>query len=155
MAPSIEHPNYRRRTATLLALLASERSQVALARKAGRERIAYELARAWFDDVYLPSGRYLRGLKGDFSRDAAERFRDAFDPVELAALDRFHRFFELRLDMLPDGAIEEGRIPIDGRWRSLMRDAGYLLEDLGVDGEDLRRRLRIPADVSGLIRIEA
>lgn len=157
MPESLENaPDHRRRVATLLTLLASEDNQRVLARRSGRERLAFELARAWFDDVYVPSGRYLGGLKGDYSPEAAELFRDAFDPVELAAMERFHRFFELRVDMLPGPLLEE-RIPIGERWRSLMRDAGYLIEDLGVDVEALRLRLgdgvRPPSEVSELIRI--
>lgn len=150
-------PDHRRRVATLLTLLASEDNQRVLARRTGRERLAFELARAWFDDVYVPSSRYLGGLKGDYAPEAAELFRDAFDPVELAAMERFHRFFELRMDMIPGGLLEE-RVPVDERWRSLMRDAGYLLEDLGGDVEALGLRLddgvRPPAGVSDLIRIE-
>lgn len=152
-------PDHRRRVAMLLAVLASEESQHLLARRSGRDRLAHELALAWFDVVYLPSNRYLGGLKGDFSLAAAERFEDAFDPVELAAMERFHRFFELRMDMLPARLLEQRRIPIDERWRSLMRDAGYLLEDLGVDVEGLRRRLqegaRTPISLIELIRTEA
>lgn len=152
-------PDHRRRVALLLALQASEETQRILAQSTGRERLAYEIALAWFDDVYVPSNRYLGGLKGDYSPEAAEQFADAFDPVELAAMERFHRFFELRMDMLPSRLLDERRIPIDERWQSLMRDAGYLLEDLGVDVVRLRRRLnddaRSPGSVSDLIRTEA
>ncbi|MEX0821131.1 MAG: hypothetical protein WD021_03210 [Rhodothermales bacterium] len=142
MSGSVEKtPDHRQRVATLLALLAGEKSQEVLARHASRERVAYELTRVWFDEIYVPGGRYLGGLKGDFSRASAETFNDAFDPVEIAAMERFHRFFELRVEMLPGDFIEAERIPIDERWRSLMRDAGYLLEDLGIDVGDRGRRL--------------
>lgn len=140
-APVDKTPDHRQRVATLLALLASEKSQEVLARRTSRERVAFELTRVWFDEIYVPSGRYLGGLKGDFSREAAETFNDAFDPVEMAAMERFHRFFELRMEMLPRDFIEAEGIPIDERWRSLMRDAGYLLEDLDVDVRDRARRL--------------
>ncbi len=136
---------------TLLGLLASEDAQEALSQRLERPRLAYELACAWFDDVYVPSERYMDGLKGDLAPEAAETFKDAFDPVELAAMERFHRFFELRIDMLPDAMIASRRIPINDRWRSLMKDAGYLLEDLGGNVENFRRRLAESGDVSGEI----
>lgn len=144
-------PDHRRRIATLLGLLTSEEAQETLSQPLGRPRLAYELACAWFDDAYVPSERYMDGLKGDLAPEAAETFRDAFDPVELAAMERFHRFFELRIDMLPDAMIASRRIPMDDRWRSLMKDAGYLLEDIGGNAENFRRRLAESGDVSGEI----
>ncbi len=148
LAPS---PDHRRRVATLLGLLTSEEAQETMSQRLGRSRLAYELACAWFDDVYVPSERYMDGLKGDMAPEAAETFRDAFDPVELAAMERFHRFFELRIDMLPDAMIASRCIPMDDRWRSLMKDAGYLLEDIGGNAENFRRRLAESGDVSGEI----
>ena len=148
LAPS---PDHRRRVATLLGLLTSEEAQETMSQRLGRSRLAYELACAWFDDVYVPSERYMDGLKGDMAPEAAETFRDAFDPVELAAMERFHRFFELRIDMLPDAMIASRCIPMDDRWRVLMKDAGYLLEDIGGNAENFRRRLAESGDVSGEI----
>lgn len=132
--------------ATLLALLSSEEAQQRLAAGVTRERVAFELSRAWFDIVYLPGGQYLGGLKGDFSAEAAETFRDSFDPVEIRALERFHRFFELRVEMVGTEAIAERRIPIDERWRGIMKDAGYLLQDLEEDVSGFSARL--PSDVT-------
>ena len=140
-------PDPRRRITTLLGLLASEEAQETLAKRLERPRLAYELACAWFDDAYVPSERYMDGLKGDLASEAAETFRDAFDPVEIAAMERFHRFFELRIDMMPPDLLASRRIPIDDRWRSLMKDAGYLLEDLG-SAEDFRRRLAESGDLA-------
>ena len=140
-------PDPRRRITTLLGLLTSEEAQETLAKRLERPRLAYELACAWFDDAYVPSERYMDGLKGDLASEAAETFRDAFDPVEIAAMERFHRFFELRIDMMPPDLLASRRIPIDDRWRSLMKDAGYLLEDLG-GTEDFRRRLAESGDLA-------
>ncbi len=144
-------PDHRRRMTTLLGLLASEDAQETLAERFERPQLAYELACAWFDDVYVPSERYMDGLKGDLSSEAAETFRDAFDPVEIAAMERFHRFFELRIDMLSPALLASRRIPIDDRWQSLMKDAGYLLEDLG-GAKDLQRRLAESEDLAEVIR---
>ena len=94
------------------------------------EQLAFELLRIWFDDVYLPSARYVDGLKGDYSATAADVFRSAFSDEECADLERFHRFVELRLEMVPEGDRGRRRVPIDDRWRALVRDAGYLLDDL-------------------------
>ena len=154
LAPS---PDHRRRVATLLGLLTSEEAQETMSQRLGRSRLAYELACAWFDDVYVPSERYMDGLKGDMAPEAAETFRDAFDPVELAAMERFHRFFELRIDMLPDAMIASRCIPVDDRWRSLMKDAGYLLEDIGGNAENFRPRVAesggVSEEIAAIIRI--
>ncbi len=154
LAPS---PDHRRRIATLLGLLTSEEAQETMSQRLGRSRLAYELACAWFDDVYVPSERYMDGLKGDMAPEAAETFRDAFDPVELAAMERFHRFFELRIDMLPDAMIASRCIPVDDRWRSLMKDAGYLLEDIGGNAENFRPRVTesggVSEEIAAIIRI--
>lgn len=149
--PLAPTPDHRRRMTTLLGLLASEDAQETLAKRFARPQLAYELACAWFDDVYVPSERYMDGLKGDLSSEVAETFRDAFDPVEIAAMERFHRFFELRIDMLSPALLASRRIPVDDRWRSLMKDAGYLLEDLG-GAKDLQRRLAESEDLAEVIR---
>ena len=140
-------PDHRQRITTLLGLLTSERAQQVLARRLGREQVAYALAQAWFDDVYVPGKRYLDSLKGDLQPEAVESFHGAFDPFERAAMERFHRFFELRIDMLPEDRLASRRIPIDDRWTSLMKDAGYLLEDLGVVPRHFVRRLEEARDI--------
>ena len=47
-----------------------------------------------------PGESYLNGLKGDRPEEEVDRFRACFSEEERAALERFHGFFELRLDFL-------------------------------------------------------
>jgi hypothetical protein len=101
------------------------------------ERIAFELCRLWFDDVYTPSRRYMEGLKGDWDADAEEAFRDAFSPEESTWLERFHRFLELRIDRLSAAQKADAVFPNNDTWRGVMRDAGNLLDLM--DDERARR----------------
>src|SRR5690606_29645357 len=93
----LDHPTeIRRRVTAFLALLSSAPAHERLTTKMEPEQLAFELLRIWFDDVYLPSARYVDGLKGDYSATAADVFRSAFSDEECADLERFHRFVELR-----------------------------------------------------------
>lgn len=132
----------RKRVTLVLAFLSSGACRRACHQILAPERLAYEWCRLWFDDVYVPSRRYLRGLKGDWSEEAVARFRAGFTDEELEALERFHRFLELRVDMLSDEDHERERFPQNDAWDSIVRHAGYVLEDLdGVDPEAVRGEL--------------
>ena len=40
-----------------------------------QERLAFELSRIWFDEIYVPGMTYLvNGLKGDFSEKKSKQF---------------------------------------------------------------------------------
>lgn len=136
-----ERVDHRRRVAAYLALLSSRKAHTVLGRIIEPQRLAFALCRAWFEVVYVPSGRYLDGLRGDVSHEAVRSFETAFDDDELAALERFHRFFELRLERQPAEVLESGRILLDDPWDALVKDAGYLLESLEVDANEVRSRL--------------
>ena len=124
----------RRRVVLFLALLTSDAW-----RAAAPERTAFALCRLWFDEVYTPGLRYLDGLKGDRSEAAVRHFEAAFTEAEREALARFHRFLELRVDMLPERDRHRGVFPENDAWRSLLRDAAYLLDVLTPDADGLRR----------------
>lgn len=133
-----------------LALLSSEEALRLLSGWMPPEKAAFEMCRAWFDKIYVPSDTYLDGLRGDRSQDAVNAFCALFDDDELSAMARFQRFFELRMAMVPESAKQAGRIPLNDSWQALVQHAAYLLDDLGVDGDTARleqlRRLR-DADV--------
>jgi hypothetical protein len=133
--------DYRERVITYLTLLSSEAGRQTLSQIVEPERLAFELCRIWFDDIYIAGHRYFDGLKGDFSPDAAEVFRSAFTTSELAALERFSQFLELRLDMLPKSDLTSRRIPDNDTWRNFVKDARYLLEDLDPHSKVRSRRL--------------
>ncbi len=142
--------DYRERVATFLTLVASDAARETLGRWIDQDRLAFELCRIWFDDIYLPSRRYFDALKGDYSEAAAEHFRSAFSNEELAGLERFTRFLELRLEMLSSESRSSRRIPNSDAWQSLVRHAFYLLDDLEPDAE--YRRARLSENVADLGR---
>ncbi len=105
------------------------------------DELAFELCRVWFDDIYAPGSRYIDGLKGNYSTAEAEKFWESFTKEERAALERFHRFFELRLEMLPKKARAREIFPQNDLWDSTTRDAGHVLEALAVDTGRLEQEL--------------
>lgn len=133
-----EH-SHRKRVALVLAFLSSEECRQICQRVLAPERLAYEWCRLWFDEIYVPSLRYLEGLKADRSEEAAAEFRACFTEDELEALERFHRFLELRVERLSDDAHQRESFPQTDAWDSVVRHAGYVLEDLeAVEPEAVR-----------------
>lgn len=143
---SITAGTARERVVLVLAFLASEECQAACRAIASPEKLAYAWCRLWFDEIYVPSTRYLDGIKGDQSAAAVRRFESCFTPDERAALDRFHRFLELRIDMLPDAARRRGVFPQRDAWDHVTRHASYVLDDLAADPATLQDKL------SGLVQ---
>lgn len=133
--------DHRERVATYLALLSSDGCRETLGRLIDPERLSFELCRLWFDEVYLPGISYFDGLKGDVSSQAVLHFNESFDDEELAAMERFHRFFELRVEMLRNQIRAAGRFPDTDLWRNLTKDAGYLLEDIDPNAATRKARL--------------
>lgn len=80
------------------------------------------MCRLWFDDVYIPSNRYMDGLKGDQNPSKVAAFLEHFTDDEVASMERFHAFLDLRLDMVSNATGET--------WKNIVRDAQYLVEDL-------------------------
>ena len=97
------------------------------------EELAFGLCRLWMEEVYTPSRRNTDGFRGDYSETSAEFFNQCYSEDELFKIERFHRFLELRFDMIrrlqPDGK----RLPVNDAWNQLAKDAGYLLHDLEPD----------------------
>lgn len=140
--PSRKDRSHRKRVTLVLAFLSSEECRQACHRILAPERLAYEWCRLWFDEIYVPSLRYLEGLKGDRSEEAAAQFRACFTDEEQEALERFHRFLELRVERLSDEAHRRELFPQTDAWDSIVRHAGYVLEDLdAVDPDAVRDEL--------------
>lgn len=140
--PSHVDRSHRKRVTLVLAFLSSEDCRQACHQILAPERFAYEWCRLWFDEIYVPSLRYLEGLKGDRSEEAAAQFRACFTDEEQEALERFHRFLELRVERLSDEAHRRESFPQTDAWASIVRHAGYVLEDLdGVDPDAVRDEL--------------
>ena len=128
-----DQPNGRDRVLVFLSFFTSPETQRAFAPALPSERLAYELCELWFEEVFVPTTRYLEGLRGDRDPEAIEAFREAFDDEEWKYLERFHRFLELRIDMMPAGEKKQRVIPANNLWESIVRDAHYLLELLEPD----------------------
>lgn len=140
-------PSYRERVTLFLALLASDEGRHACHQVLAPDRFAFVWCRLWFDEIYVPSSRYLSGVKGDQSEETAAKFREAFAAEEMAALERFHRFLELRVDMLPGNLAEDESFPQNDAWDHVVRHAGYALEELETDPESLKQTVGSVAHV--------
>jgi len=129
----------RERVVLFLLFLTSAKCVDALKRRIPADRVVFEFCRLWFDEIYTPSTRYMDGLKGDLSPGRVAEFRQHFDDDELAALERFNAFLDLRIDMLSDAQRASRKFPENDMWRNIVRDAGYLVEDLEPDAAERRR----------------
>jgi hypothetical protein len=134
-------PNARERVTVFLAFLTSDACRDACRRYVENEQLAAALSRVWFDEIYVPGERYLHGVKGNRSEEEVQRFWACFTPDECATLERFHGCFELRLDLATNRASGRAHFPDNDSWRSLLRDAAALLNDLDPDPERLRHLL--------------
>lgn len=134
-------PSARDRLTLFLALLASDECRTACHQVLPPDRFAYTWCQLWFNDVYVPSARYLDGLKGDVSKEAVAEFRSRFTDVEMEALERFHRFLELRIEMLPSDLAETQSFPQTDAWDHVVRHAGYALEELERDPSSLKEQV--------------
>lgn len=131
----------RERVVIFLAFLTSEDCQNACRQYARPEELAAALSRLWFNDIYAPGQSYLDGLKGDRSIEDLERFEACFSDSERAILERFHGFFELRLDFVTNRVLGRAFFPDNDSWRGLIKHAAYVLAELEPDPDRLRTLL--------------
>ncbi len=135
----------RERVIAFLLFLTSERCFETLEKFVAPEKLGYELCRIWFDEIYAPSERYLETLKGDYSEQKTRDFEKCFDVEELIEMERFHRFFELRLDMLSKKHKNRAAYPQSNSWKNLIKHAKYLVQELEPDAK--RRRILLENNV--------
>ena len=134
-----ESEKAREHVVIFLLFFTSEESLKSCHRFLEPEKLGFKLARVWFDEVYLPGTRYLDGgLKGDISERSVARFAEGFTEEEFRALERFHSFFELRLEMVPAWAREAGVWPQNDSWNNMVRAARNLLDLFLADADALR-----------------
>jgi hypothetical protein len=98
----------------ILELLGSEEKQLAYERDVPHVDITAELVCMWFNDQYHPD----RGFEALFSSD------------ELAALARFHRFYDERVDRLPESQGTVRTWLADPLWREIMQQAQTTLKQI-------------------------
>lgn len=138
---SRSNPSPRERVTLFLAVIASEPCRDACHELLPPDHFSFLWCRLWFNEIYLPGPRYLDGLKGDRSEEAVARFWTSFTSVEKEALERFHRFLELRIEMLPGNLVEDESFPQTDAWDHVVRHAGYALEELESDPASLKEKV--------------
>ena len=138
-AMSTAEERIREQAIVFLLFLTSKESLKACHKFITPEKLALKLARMWFDEIYVPGVRYLDGgLRGEYFEEEVERFQHSFTEDELEALRRFHRFFELRLAMIPASSRESEEWPQNDSWSNVVKDARNLLNLFSIDGDSLR-----------------
>ena len=120
-----------------LNLLANPASSDRFRKAENPEHAAILLCRLWIEDIYVPGIRNLDGLKSDRSPVSVEAFESSFSSRELELLYQFHRFMELRLEMLPKRVPRERSFPDGDFWQNIFRHAGNLLEEIDPDRLEL------------------
>lgn len=136
----------RDRVVLFLLFLTSDACRRSLARRIPEDRIIFELCRVWFDEIYVPGPRYLDGLKGDLTAERVAEFASHFTDEEFESLERFHAFFELRMDMQPEKVLRDRSFPDSDLWQNVVRDARYIVEDLEPNAEKRRAMIEWFAD---------
>jgi hypothetical protein len=102
----------------VLELLASGEKQLAYERDVPHVDITAELVCMWFNDQYHPG----RGFDTFFSSD------------ELAALAEFHRFYDERVDRLPESQGTVRTWLASPPWREIMHEAQRTLNRIAEPG---------------------
>ena len=137
----------RDRLILFLLFLTSDSCLEILKQHIPAERISFEMCRLWFDEIYVPGKRYMDGLKGDQNEEEVAAFSELFTDEELATLERFHAFLDLRLDMVSERVLGSRSFPAGDMWQNIVRDARYLVEDLEPDAERRRHLVDWLADL--------
>jgi hypothetical protein len=106
-------PSRRGRIRELLQLLASEEEQLAYERNVPHVDITAELVCMWFDDLY------------DTKHAATD---STFSGDEQAALAEFHRFYNARVDRLPESRGTVRTWLASAVWREIMEQARRTVE---------------------------
>ncbi|MCY3487422.1 MAG: hypothetical protein OXH34_03185 [Bacteroidetes bacterium] len=134
-------PRDRERVVVFLGFLTSEKCRKACSGHAQPEMIAAMLTRLWFEEIYVPSETGIDTLKPVPDPDDCARFNGCFSAGELTALERFHGFFELRLNFLTNQVYGKAFFPENDSWRSLIEHARHVLSELDPNPEWLQSML--------------
>jgi hypothetical protein len=133
----MESVDHRQRVLLFLHLFSSTAAVERLIKSSPPEDIADRLCSFWIDDIYVPGIRYRDGLKGDRTADDVNAFDRSFSKHERELLEQFHRFLELRLEMLPKRLPEEQVFPHGAFWQNIMAHARRILEEIDPEGLEM------------------
>ena len=139
---SADEEKIRKHVIVFLLFLTSEESLKVCHKFITPEKLSLKLARMWFDEIYVPGIRYLDGgLKGEYSDEEVGNFQDSFTEDEFKALERFHHFFQLRLEMIPASCRKSGVWPQNDSWSNVVKDARNLINLFALDADALRSEI--------------
>ena len=136
--PASWQSNVRERVIVFLAFLTSEECRAACREHARPEELAAALTSLWFDEIYVPAETTVTGLQPTPGEEELAQFRSCFSASELETLERFHGFFELRLEFVSNRLYGRAFFPENDSWRSILQHASYVLTELAPDPEQLR-----------------
>lgn len=105
----------RSRIIALLQILSSEALQLEYEKNAPNIDITAEIVCMWFDDHYHPG---------------SQRWADQFSDNELESLAEFHRYFDTRIQALPESKGTVLTWSNDSAWQGIMAKALQTLGDL-------------------------
>lgn len=134
MSDTVDH---RRRVLLFLKVFSTRQGMDRLVSGRDPDVVADRLCSLWIDELYVPGIRYRDGLKGDRYASRVAAFEAQFSAKELDLLAQFHRFLELRLEMLPKRLPDERRFPQGAFWESIMRHAARIIEEVDPEGLEL------------------
>ncbi len=135
------HPSDRERVVVFLGFLTSEECRKACCEHAQPEALAAALTQLWFEEIYIPGETTVDGIKPVPDPEDCARFNACFAAEELTMLERFHGFFELRLNFLINQVHGRAFFPDNDSWQGVLQHARYLLAELDPDPEWLHTML--------------
>ena len=121
-----------------LGFLTSEKCRTACSRHARPEFLAAMLTQLWFEEIYVPSETAIDGIRPVPDPEDCRRFNACFSTEELGSLERFHGFFELKLNLLTNQIYGRAFFPENDSWQGILNHAKYLLAELNPDPDWLQ-----------------
>ena len=131
----------RNRVIFFLLFLTSEKCIEACSKFTTAEKLIFKLSKIWFNDIFVPGRVFIDAVKNDYSEENSRIFQDCFDVEEYDVLERFHIFFDLRLNMLSEKNKNNAEFPVTDMWENIVKDAGYVLDEIVPDQNNLRTEL--------------
>jgi len=131
----------RNRIIFFLLFLTSEKCIEECSKSTSQEKLIFKLSKIWFNDIFVPGKVFIDAVKNGYSEENSRIFQDCFDVEEYDVLERFHLFFDLRLNMLSDKSKKNAEFPITDMWENILKDARHVLDEIIPDQAKLRKQL--------------
>jgi hypothetical protein len=136
----------RNRVIFFLLFLTSEKCIEACSKFITPEKLIFKLSKIWCNDIFVPGRVFIDAVKNDYSEKSSRIFQDCFDIEEYDVLERFHIFFDLRLNMLSEKSKNNAEFPVTDMWENILKDARYVLDEITPDQKKLRIELEQKVD---------